>query len=881
MKKNGGQALSCFLMPVYISYVLEKMGRFLAGTTFLIVLSTLGFFVTEANDLKLEVKDLDALAKTDITLKCLIKNMPTNVKLENVGVVWTKQGADGATPVYTFQTGKTEAKRDGAYMNETELLNGDASLHLPNVQFEDEGSYTCIVYVTPSKGEKQFQLFVSERPNVAIEPKEVEVLLGNERSIECTANNFYPSKINIKWLKMKEGRSDLITDNICTGSPTKNGQGAFDILSRIIVMPELEDNSYVYRCQVEHRTFEPTYFVESSLRVKEPEVPSKVPVVLGILFPVLLLAAVSGFLLYLKFFKSIAPQVTELQIPDELKHKEKSVFSCLVSGFRPKSIILNLYLERERKPAIHISGPKAEHQERIIEDNELLAFSDPEGSFEASILHDKKHGDGTRSFTLTITIVPDIYIDNYAYLKLQVQHTASVHPIGWNKKINVIGVKPRINQILIPPIIAHGDLVALTCPINGFKPRPLIITWYKQKPRENKKKILCLDEKEDLKYFSDNDLLKFHHSISEMMDKNDCTHDVISVLTFIPSVMDDDKATFFCEAKHIATCSVQREKDIHVKATPKLDPIMLKDEAAIVGAPMVLSCRIHSYYPQTSLKVSWYLGDTLVTEGSDVGTPKQLDDGLFSCISTLKTVPYWPDVNKVFKCLVEHESLPEFRETKWTLEELVSPPKVYEILSDPKLPVLGMPLTLSCVVTEFYPKDCTVVWVRGFERMEDGTKTEEPEFDEEKRLYYRRTQRTFYPTLNDLGSHFSVEMIHRGITYRPDKDLFVMRFKGIPTVSEVMVDLTACSSGKPVTLSCNVTGFIPKTITAEWRQGQRTVTEGVKTICSDSPDKHGCYNLSSTLELSPKNLDLNSDYYFYVHHEKLQDPITRHADIPE
>ncbi|XP_039594505.1 uncharacterized protein LOC120516693 isoform X2 [Polypterus senegalus] len=837
-------------------------------------------------NLKLEVEDLNALAKTDITLKCLIKNMPTNVKLENVGVVWTKQEAGSSTPVYTFQTGKTESKRDGAYMNETEVLNGDASLHLPNVQFEDEGSYTCIVYVTPSKGERKFQLFVSERPDITIEPKEVEVLLGNERSIECTANNFYPSKINIKWLKIKDGSSDLITDNICTGSPTKNGQGAFDILSRLIVMPGLEDNNYKYQCQVEHRTVGPTYFVESSLRVKEPEVPSKAPLILGILLPLLILAVVSGILAYLKFFKSIAPQVTEFQIPVALKHQEKSEFSCLVSGFRPKSITLKLYLEREGQQSIQIFRLKTEHKQwiNILKDSTYSEVnesqSDPQGSFRAAVTNDKAHGDGTRSLTLTVTIFPDINIDNNANLNLQVQHSASVESIEWNRKINVIGVKPRMNRILVPPIIAHGDLVALTCPINGFKPRPLIITWYKQKPKENKKKILCLDEKGESKDFNDNGL-KFHHSISEVMDENDRTHDVISVLTFIPSVMDDDKATFFCEAQHIATSSVQREQDVHVKATPKLNAIMLKDEAAIVGVPMVLSCRIHSYYPQTSLKVSWFLGDTLVTEGSDVGTPKQLDDGLFSCISTLKTVPYWPDVNKVFKCLVEHESFPGFRETKWTLEELVSPPKVYEILSDPKLPVLGMPLTLSCVVTEFYPKDCTVVWVRGFERMEDGTKTEEPEFDEEKRLYYRRTQRTFYPTMNDLGSHFSVEMIHRGITYRPDKDLFVMRFKGIPTVGEVMVDLTACSSGKPAKLSCDVKGFIPKKITAEWRQGRRTVTEGVKTICSDSPDEHGCYNLSSTLELSPTALDLNSDYYFYVHHEKLQEPIARHADIPE
>ncbi|XP_028651949.2 uncharacterized protein LOC114647400 [Erpetoichthys calabaricus] len=869
------------------------MERIVTWTTFPILLLSLGVTVTDADDLQLVGGNVYELVNMDIILKCVIKNMPTSVRMENMGVVWTKTVSNNQTSIYTFQAGRETPQRNGTYMDKDKLLEGDASLHLRNVQFDDEGQYKCVVYITPVKGELQFLLEVSDRPRVDIEPKETEVLIGNERSIVCRANNFYPNKIDIKWIKVKGGVIEPVTDNVCTGSPTMNDKGIFDISSRIIIKPVMEDNGNVYRCEVFHRTFEGGFSVESTLRVKEPEESSNALMITGILITILCLLGITAFLLYLKLFKPIAPQVTELQTPDTLKHKEQSLLSVLVSGFRPRNIKAILYLKRasqqpiqifwyelEQKKPINILKKKTTDEVRVplnINGNESVT----DDSFKANIKEGKAHGDSTYSFTLIVTTFPDIYKDNGAVLTLEIQHSSSKKPIEWKRKINVIGVKPRLNQILVPPILVHGDLVALTCPINGFKPRPLIITWYKQELKgKEKKKILCVNENGGLKHYS-NDVQKkrYSHSISEMVDETDHTYDVISVLTFIPSVSDDDQATFICEVEHIDTnYTVKQERVIHVKATPKLDSIQLVHDSPVAGASMGLTCRIHSYYPQTSLEVFWYLDDTRLVS-IDVGDTTRSDDELYYCTSSVKTIPYWEDVGKVFKCLVKHESLPVSRETKWTLDELVSLPKVYEILSNPKLPELGKPLTLCCVVSEFYPKDCDVVWVRGYQRMEDGTKTEEPELDNITKLYSRKTQRTFYPVIEDLGSEFTVEMTHRGVTHRPEKDLFVMKFKGIPTVSAVTKDTSICNYGHPVKLSCDVTGFLPKDITAEWRQDGRTITEGVEKVYSDGTDEHGCYSLSSTLDFIPTAYDFNKDYYFFVRHQKLKEPVERRAEV--
>ncbi|XP_033913921.3 uncharacterized protein LOC117435091 [Acipenser ruthenus] len=841
-----------------------------------------------AKDFTLEVDDpIHALVNQNVSLKCLIvEKIPEEWINNNFGVQWKINSKDKMEEVlYTYNAGEITSKREGASISQDAVKIKNASLSLPNIQFKEEGDYTCVVFNTPWKSEKTFKVTVSSYPEVTLTPEDLKILLGNEKSLECKVSGFYPEKIEIAWKKSKDGKVTAVSsDHVCTGTPAINSDQTFSITSSLRLQPSLEDNGNVYQCEVMHRTFKTPLVFESRLSVEESQ--SSGSLIAGILIPVLLiLLVITAVSLYMRF-KAVLPKVTELNIPGPIKHKDKATISSVVSGFRPDVIDVILKLKRSSQDCIDIfkwhnqqpiTSKRLDNYDEIIPINGTVD-QDPHGSFKAIITEMEKHSDGTFSIICTISVTPDIDMDAGAELVLEVQHSAVT--IRKSVTITVVGVKPRIHKVIVPPVVIHNELVALTCPINGFKPRPAAITWHKKEVNGKEKEVLRLepDGKLVVEKNREGKKPKYSHGISEMEYEEDSTHDVISILTFVPTIQDDNEASYICKVYHVATEITQETKEtIYVKAAPKLDAIQLSPDVPQSESLLTLSCRVHSYFPQATLEIVWYLEGKRVEEGTQIGDVIKANDGLFYCTSFFKMIPTWRDVGKVFTCEVRHESIAEPRTVEWKLDELVSVPVVTDIKSDPPLPEIGKPMTLSCVVKDYYPKDCTIAWVQGFERTDDGMETDEPEFDEERRVYSRKTQRTFIPTMEDYGSEYTVEIVHQGITQRPPKNVFVMKFKGVPTVGDIIKGTDVVDYGQPVTLSCDVTGFLPKEIQAEWlHNGKKVHNNGIKL---SGPDENGFYSLRSIYQLTPTAHDFNKDVLFSVKHQTLKKAVIKEAYI--
>lgn len=105
-------------------------------------------------------------------------------------------------------------------------------------------------------------------------------------------------------------------------------------------------------------------------------------------------------------------------------------------------------------------------------------------------------------------------------------------------------------------------------------------------------------------------------------------------------------------------------------AAPKLDAIQLSPDVPQSESLLTLSCRVHSYFPQATLEIVWYLEGERVEEGTKIGDVIKANDGLFYCTSFFKMIPTWRDVGKVFTCEVRHESIAEPRTVEWKLDEL-------------------------------------------------------------------------------------------------------------------------------------------------------------------------------------------------------------------
>lgn len=755
----------------------------------------LGFLLIQTDCLVLQVRNEELFIHDRGILQCYIHGMnSTETHVEDLMVQWKVTSSGGDKVLYTFKSGKHDAKRDGAKITEGELRKGNASLSLPNVQVDDEGDYHCIVWFNTSKSEEKLKVHVSARPQINLTPKEVHLLVGNEKSLDCTVHGYYPKKIGITWKRIKDGVETAVMGDVCTGAPTSNDDGTYNRRSRLRLLPSIDDNGTVYTCEVIHKTFFKPAVTESTLFVEEPR-----DMLLDLLLVVTGIGAAVIVVLGLHWhfrFNGGSPPVIDIVTPDQLKHKEKTRLSCQISGLRSKCIKLFLKLKRRKHDFINIFEwenksaivtRKCDNtDETIIPLNSGMGSCDPESSFKVKITSTNCYSDGTYSIACEISVLPDYYTDHDSELLVEL-HDGQQNPVRKSKKICVSGVKPRMSGIIMPPVVNHNEVVALTCPIIGFKPRLATITWYKIDRDGQKREIVKVDAENKQTVEADTGKrAKYSHSLGEMQ-ADDATNDVMSVLIFLPTLKEDDDSTYICKVYHEATkYTLERKAILQVKAAPKLDFVQLSPDVPVANSPLTLSCKIHSYFPKDNLEVFWYYDGKLMEEGTNVGAVSTTKDNLHYCTSAFNFTPTWKDVGKKFTCEVKHGGLLQPKRMHWTLEELVLVPTVTEILSDPPLPELGKPVTLHCLLKNYYPKDCTVAWIRGFERIDDREEISEPVFNKDTKLYSREVHKTFIPTIDDNETEFTVEIVQSGVTHRPPNNGYTMLLKAqSPTVSEI------------------------------------------------------------------------------------------------
>lgn len=123
-----------------------------------------------------------------------------------------------------------------------------------------------------------------------------------------------------------------------------------------------------------------------------------------------------------------------------------------------------------------------------------------------------------------------------------------------------------MSGIIMPPVVNHNEVVALTCPIIGFKPRPATITWYKIDRDGQKREIVKVDAENKQTVEADTGKrAKYSHSLGEMQ-ADDATNDVMSVLIFLPTLKEDDDSTYICKVYHEATkYTLERKGILQVK----------------------------------------------------------------------------------------------------------------------------------------------------------------------------------------------------------------------------------------------------------------------------------------------------------------------------
>ncbi|XP_040183915.1 uncharacterized protein LOC120917004 isoform X2 [Rana temporaria] len=617
----------------------------------------IGFPILCHSQTALEIMDssspIEAILGQNVTIPCVLtdkyqpeKDLDLNLATDSVR--WNMVSSNGSEDIlYLFTNGRHTPYRQKSNVKENGFKRGNASLTLYNVQQSDEGKYVCNVFVAGNKLIATRNVEVSARPIVKLSSYEITIAPGNEQSVTCYVRNFYPKSVDIRWEKRSHSSERFPLDKeTCTSVPTQAEDGTFNVTSLMSVKPSsVEEDRDQYFCIVTHRSFKSDHFVSFTVTVKDT------PTIGYLLAIIIIISMAIGILAIALFayYKKLRPEISDIAGIDDLFHGQSSNLSWMVSGFKPRDIEIRAYLERgdQRQEICSWTYPRPKVQNygvvyNVETENGIILL---EQENENKTFNPKRSGLSYSCFCST-SITPDKMKDKEAELIIEVKHAALKRLLTKRQKLNIKG-DYFTAHITAPQWLKPGAEVTLTCDIKKCDPDPLFIIWRKGE------KDICRDGTiEDPRY---------KHTEKRDVPNEGNVLMSSSSLTFTVMVKEDHGVTYTCMVIYSAIGKVLKPSlEAFVAAQPVVEPIASKH----VGQQMELSCRVHSFYPQT-IKIKWFKEEVaLTTTDSELDTD---EDGLYSTTSILMYVPEMEDIGKTFRCQVGHQSLPkaETRELKF------------------------------------------------------------------------------------------------------------------------------------------------------------------------------------------------------------------------
>ncbi|XP_077309671.1 uncharacterized protein LOC143929634 [Lithobates pipiens] len=631
-------------------------GKFLVWNAMIVlILISLPFLGYTQTALKImdSPSPVEALLGHNVTIPCVLtdKNQPQRVldlDLSTDSVRWEMISLSGSErKVYLLRNGHHAPYRQKSNVEENEFKSGNASLTLYNVQKTDEGKYVCDVVVAGITLTAVLKVEVSAMPIVTLSSYKIMTQPGNEQSVTCYVHKFYPESVKIRWEKRSASSEITALDKeTCNSVPTQADDGTFDVTSRMSVKPSsVHEDGDQYFCIVSHRSLKNDYAEGFTVTVKEP--PTNLP---AIITPTLTLVIILATSLYLYFMK-LPPKILDIAGIDNLIHGKSANLSWMVSGFKPRNIEINVYLERgdQRRKIGSWKYPTPPDQNYDAVDNQKKGE-------EIELLRQEERIQPIKlnrsfiicTFLCSISITPDKREDKGAELVIEVIHSSLKTPLTKRRKLNIKGDYFSA-RILAPQCLKHGEEVTLTCNITKCDPEPLLITWLKGE------QVIYKDGNIQDTRYTHREIIDVPHEGNVLKSS--------SSLTFRAKVKEDDGVKYTCKVSYPAIKKILKPcHETFITAQPVVEQITSEN----VGQQMKLSCRVHSFHPKT-IEIKWFKErDELPTTDPEFNLD---DDGLYSTSSILMYVPEMEDNGKTLRCQVDHQSLPNAEIREWKLEE--------------------------------------------------------------------------------------------------------------------------------------------------------------------------------------------------------------------
>ncbi|XP_060118738.1 natural cytotoxicity triggering receptor 3 ligand 1 [Heteronotia binoei] len=774
----------------------------------------------------------------DVWLPCNISGYNNReLDIKKMAVTWYLRtpGGNAEKILYSVVSGEHHSNRHGLQINGSKLQRGNAELFLPQIQLNEEGTYVCSVIVTPDKAEGTKMIEIVAKPTIILSPMKIAIERDREKTLSCAVQEFYPGLIDIRWQKdSKETQDKMVTaEEICTGSSVENGDGTFNVTSKLRLQPSLKDNGDIYSCIVDHKSFPTKQIFSATLTVTDP--PQNLGWLAG-LFAILITTSVVAAFVYYWWFMKIQPTVLAFIGNTELKHMEDSELQCLISGFRPKPLDIAFFITKSNNEKQKIFSWNSKTSDAESRDEQYLLLTEYKAIKVYATLKEQQRW--IFQVSCKIHIVPDVKQLDKFELSLEVRHGALPHGFLVETASFKVAASPLLDPIWCSTDMPRSEeIMTLNCKIHSYFPQTIDVHWG-----------------------VDNEQLPEEPFLSDPMKATDGLFFCTSSIKYLPKAADSGKR-FSCKTNlrgsHHSRESVWTMKT--VVCTPKVSQIGCDPFVPECGKAITLSCFMKDFNPP-EFDICWRRGFEKLTH-AQINTEEpylNTTSNLYCMKSQASFTPKPEDHGIEFVVEINHCNKTIRNTYRLTLKGF---PKISDIIVDPSDAEYGIPLFLTSSVLDFYPKDINIQWFHGDDLISKDVLTEWPAEDQ-KDSFNLLSRLQLKPTALDYGKKICFKVMHKKLTKPITKSLYLK----LPAKPPIVSEITAISeqSGK-VSYEISITNFSPCHLRVVWYKDWKKLSE-VSDPSNISIEENKLCSFTSKIQISRKETDTGKSIRCEVYH---------------
>ncbi|XP_028286332.1 uncharacterized protein LOC114451722 isoform X2 [Parambassis ranga] len=612
--------------------------------------------------------EIQASPNTNATLPCNV-TLPAPVNVDNITVSWINNGSDIAS------FGKVTVQiKEGFSWDTKDFVNGDFSLTALKASLDLQGVYECTVRYNAAIVHSNNVTFSIVAPPALSVPQQW-VLLETETQLKCQAAAFYPPPVFFSWTREGQEIQSLYQ---LEGEPTSDGY--YTALGNLTIYPSREDQNATFGCRVTHSgsdyelDFQLNVTYMSSVRLSAVPSSSKNT-------PLTLCCDVDSFYpdqVSVSWFQNGTalpdPPVTQQNPDGTYRTRRYYILSPEQRG-------------QSGEVGCAVNQPGLVHPVRASTNLDKL---DPQG--EVPVL--TKSAKASVAMMCISIVLIFLLCFGFSWRRRDEKH----------KSLNVSG-------IILPPRVIVGQKGRVSVSIEGRRVDRVQTNWFlndmpiSDTSLTDSEKGPLLPSRGEMGYYK-------LHTQGPLHSSKHGTQQLISSLTFIPQISLHKSAVFKCQVSYAGKDKIVEERvseKFTILSAPEVSEIQLaetQNDSDVIS----LTVQASHFHPDV-ITFRWFCqgGELSPVASQASSSPRPNSEGFFSASSQCKLPrsELEKGVTKVW-VTVHHIALkqPITRETRGFIKR----PCVSEIVSTPYSP--DQTSTLGCEITDFYPPDISVSWLK-------------------------------------------------------------------------------------------------------------------------------------------------------------------------